>query len=483
MTTTPKTLSKTLHSPALRSLDQIAKLITTHPSSLPLRPLLHSLLPPSLLSTSPSFLPSLLSRLSLSHSPSFHSLHLFLYSLITLPSLPFPDLSLSLCLTLHSLSRSHHLPSSLHLLSFLSLSRPSLLSPRVLSLLLSSPKLNFPSTLDLFARAEKIWARAGIPFGPEEFASLLRTFCIRGRVVEAHAAYKRLYSKFPFSQRPINTLLLGFKQSGDVVALDTFYHGLVVRGFEPDSVTYCIRIDAYCKNGRFEDALKLFEEMGKRENCEITIKTVTTLIHGAGIVKKPRAARKLFDEMGERGLSPDRGAYNALMGAYVKAKDLKSAMEVMAEMETNEVGVDDVSYNMLFCGLNRTNDLEGIWNLYQKMVQTDFIPRTRTIMLLMKTFCKNGRPDLGLEMWDYLVGKGCCPHVHALDWLVTALCCRGAVEEAYRCFKDVTERGQVPSQRAFRVLESSLAKEKEMEKFNEISRIMEDLRASRCVPS
>ncbi|KAJ3698728.1 hypothetical protein LUZ61_002433 [Rhynchospora tenuis] len=481
--TTPKTLSKTLHSPALPSIDQIANRITTHPSSLPLRPLLHSLVPPSLLSSSPSFLPSLLSRLSLSSSPTSHSLHLFLYSLPTQPSLPLPDLSSSLCLTLHSLSRSRHLPTCLHLLSFLSLSRPSLLSPRVLSVLLSSPKLNFPSTLDLFGRAEKIWARAGIRFGPEEFTSLLRIFYVRGRVVEAHAAYKRLYSKFPFSPRPINTLLLGFKQSGDVDALDTFYHGLVTRGFKPDSVTYGIRMDAYCKNGRFEDALKLFEEMGKRENCEITITTVTTLIHGAGIVKNPRAARKLFDEMAERGLTPDRGAYNALMGAYVEASDMRSAMEVMAEMEMNEIGVNDVSYNMLFCGLNRTNDLEGIWKLYQKMVQTDFIPRTRTIMLLMKTFCKNGRPDLGLEMWDYLVGKGCYPHVHALDWLVTALCCRGAVQEAYRCFKDVTDRGQVPSQRAFRVLESSLTKEKELEKINEISCIMEDLHASRRVPS
>jgi pentatricopeptide repeat protein len=34
-------------------------------------------------------------------------------------------------------------------------------------------------------------------------------------------------------------------------------------------------------------------------------------------------------------------------------------------------------------------------------------------MLLMKVFCKNRRPDLGLELWDYVMGKGCVPHKHA----------------------------------------------------------------------
>lgn len=312
---------------------------------------------------------------------------------------------------------------------------------------------------------------------------MLRSFCTRGRVTEARAAYLRLYSKFPFSPVPINTLLLGFKESGDVDAFDTFYHELVSRGFEPDSVTYCIRIDAYCKKLQFGDALQLFEEMTRRENHEITIKIVTTLIHGAGIVQNPLAARKLFDEMGERGLTPDRGAYNALMGVYVRARDMRSAMEVMEDMEMKEIDPDDVSYNTLFCGLKRTNDLDGIWKLYRKMVQTNFLPRTRTTMILMKTFCENGRPDLGLQMWDYLVSKGCCPHVHALDLLVTALCCKGAVQEAYRCFKDVVERARAPSERAFRVLERFLVKEKDMEKVNEISCIMKDLHASRLVSS
>lgn len=116
--------------------------------------------------------------------------------------------------------------------------------------------------------------------------------------------------------------------------------------------------------------------------------------------------------------------------------------------------------------------MEGIWKIYIKMICSGFMPRTRTTMLLMKVFCENGRPDLGLELWDYLIGKGCVPHRHALDVLVTGLCCRDVVVEAYRCFREMIEMGMAPTERAFRVLEGFLKKRQEFGKIEEIRQMM-----------
>ncbi|KAM2046925.1 hypothetical protein ACFX1T_005654 [Malus domestica] len=66
---------------------------------------------------------------------------------------------------------------------------------------------------------------------------------------------------------------------------------------------------AYCKKGCFADGLRLFEGM-ERENLSPTLETVTTLIHGAGVVRNPIKARQLFDEIRLRNLLPDTGAYN-----------------------------------------------------------------------------------------------------------------------------------------------------------------------------
>nr|CAD1827525.1 unnamed protein product [Ananas comosus var. bracteatus] len=432
------------------SVDRLATLIATHPPALPLRPVLLRVLPASLLSSCPALLDSLLSRLLASHSPTPLALALFRYALSLPSSSSFSPSPASLSTALLILSRARRFASALSLLRLVARSRPSLLrrSHKPLSLLLSfvAKFRSFDAALRAFALAERAWALAGAPFGPDHFNALLRAFCARGRVAEARALFRRFHPRFPPDSRTLNTLLLGFKESRNLHALDLFYHDMLLRGFRPDSVTYCIRIDAYCKKGRFSDALELFDEMATKQNCSPTVETITTLIYGAGIVKNPTAARRLFDEMGQRGLTPDRGAHNALMGAYARVRDLNSALAIMDEMEQKGIGVDD--------GIRA---------------------RTRTVMLLMKVFCENGRPDLGLELWDYLVGKGSCPHRHALDLLLTGLCCRGGVAEAYRCFMQVVERGRAPSERAFRVLEGFLTRAGEMEKVEELGQMMKSL--------
>ncbi|ONK69577.1 uncharacterized protein A4U43_C05F24430 [Asparagus officinalis] len=147
----------------------------------------------------------------------------------------------------------------------------------------------------------------------------------------------------------------------------------------------------------------------------------------------------------------------------------------MDEMERKDVGVDDVSYYTLFCGMKKAGDFDGVCEVYRKMKERDYVPRVRTVMLLMKYFCEKRRSDLGLEMWDYLVDKGCCPHRHALDLLVIGLCCSGKVAEAFECFKQVVERGRLPSERSFMVLEGALGKLKELEKVEEMKKMMESL--------
>ncbi|KQK17468.1 hypothetical protein BRADI_1g34625v3 [Brachypodium distachyon] len=187
------------------------------------------------------------------------------------------------------------------------------------------------------------------PASGRELNALLRVFCARGRVAEARALFHRYCDAYPPDTRTFNTLLLGFKEAGHAQALDLFYHDAVLRGFVPDAVSYCVRMDALCKKGRFLDALEMLDEMRRRENCEPTLQVFTTLIYGAGIARDAARARRLFDEMEQCAVTPDRGAHDALMGAYVRARYLQSGMAVMEEMEHKGIGLDDVTYNTMLC--------------------------------------------------------------------------------------------------------------------------------------
>jgi pentatricopeptide repeat protein len=82
--------------------------------------------------------------------------------------------------------------------------------------------------------------------------------------------FHRYCDTYLHDTRTLNTLLLGFKETGHAQALDLFYHDAVLCNFVSDVVSYYMRMDAYCKKGRFLDALQLLDEMRTKEICTST---------------------------------------------------------------------------------------------------------------------------------------------------------------------------------------------------------------------
>ena len=119
--------------------------------------------------------------------------------------------------------------------------------------------------------------------------------------------------------------------------------------------------------------------------------------------------------------------------------------------------------------------MDSISELYDKMMKKNFVPKARTAVMLMKFFCENRQPDLGLNLWCYLLERGHCPHGHALDLLVTALCSHGRVQEAYECSKQMLERGRHMSEAVFRMLERFLLQAGDMEKLRKLDQMIKRL--------
>ncbi|KAL3741437.1 hypothetical protein ACJRO7_016992 [Eucalyptus globulus] len=243
-----------------------------------------------------------------------------------------------------------------------------------------------------------------------------------------------MHSRFSLDTKTMNILLLGFKESGDVNSVELFYHEMVRRGFKPNTVTYNIRIDAYCKRGCVGDGLRLLEGM-----------------EGVGCLPT-----ELFDGIITRNMQPDIAAYNAMISALIKAKYVNAAIALMDEMKTKHIGHDNMTYHTLFFGLMRSKEIDGVCELYHKMVERNFVPKTQTVVMLMKYFGINGQVDLRLQLWEYLVGKGHCPHGHALDLLVIGLRSRGRELEAFECSKQMLERGTLMTEATFQMLGGKL---------------------------
>ncbi|XP_068652767.1 pentatricopeptide repeat-containing protein At3g61360 [Aristolochia californica] len=455
---------------ASSSIDCLAKLINDHPfPSESFHSFLRKHIQPLLIS--PFVVDSVLGRLFSGHANALKALELFRFSFQSPVHQPSP---LALEKTLLFLTRIRHFDKSWELMQEVHQKQPSLITYKSLSILLLryAKCKSFDDTLEMFDKMKRLCGKG--KFGTDEYNILLRAFCTQRQMKEARAVFRKYHSLFEPNAKTFNILLLGFKESGNITAVELFYHEMIRRGFRPNHVTYGIRIDAYCKKGHLSDALRVTEEMEKAK-ISPTLETMTTLVYGAGIARNPIRARQLFEEISTRKLEPDIGSYNALLGSYVRVGDLKSGVELMNKMEELGVGCDDVTYHTMFWGMKKFDDIEGVCHMYSRMVTNKLVPKMRTVVMLMKLFCENGLCDLGLGLWVYLVENGCCPHGHSLDLLVTALCCRGRVEEAYKCVMQVVVRGRHPSEISFQVLEDFLMKMGKMKKLEDLNRMMRRL--------
>ncbi|KAL3641129.1 hypothetical protein CASFOL_016097 [Castilleja foliolosa] len=457
-----------LKSKTQTEIERIVRIINDHPfPDQPLHPTLRTQIPRSALST--PFVEKILGNLFGAHSNGLKAYEFFKYCLKTDSYTPSPD---AFEKTLHILTRMRYFDKSWELIHRIKRAHPSLLTLKSMSIILSriAKFQSYEETLEAFERMQRdfTWKK----FGTNEFNVLLRAFCTQRQMKEARSVFHKMHSQFSPDTKTMNILLLGFKESGNVTSVELFYHEMIRRGFKPNNVTYGIRIDAFCKKGHFGDALRLFQE----ENCTPTLETITTLIHGAGLCKNLTKARELFDEIPQRGFEADIGAYNALLSTFVRSNDLVLAMKLMEEMERKNIEHDNVTYHTMLLGLMKLDGVDGVYGLYKKMVGKEFVPKTRTVVMLMKFFCENRRVDLGLDLWDYLLRKGYCPHGHALDLVVTGLCACGRVEEAFCCSKQMLERGRIVSERVVMMLERFLVERGEFGKLEELKGLIEKLK-------
>ncbi|KAI4372070.1 hypothetical protein MLD38_010352 [Melastoma candidum] len=294
---------------------------------------------------------------------------------------------------------------------------------------------SFEETLVAFETMENEVFK-GRTFGTDEFNVLLRALCAERKIKEAQSVLNKLHTMFKPDVKTMNILLLGFKESGDITSVELFYHEMVRRGFTPNSGTYGIRIDTYCKRGCLGDGLRLLEEM-EMAGCLVTVQTMTTLIHGAGVTRNVIKARELFKRVHDRNMEPDTGCYNAMMSTLIKLRDVDGALSLMDEMVEKGIKHDNT---------------------------TNFVPKTRTVVMLMKFFCINCRFDMCLHLWEYTVTKGHCPHAHALDLLVTGLGSRGRTSEGYDFATQMLERGRQVAESTLQTLQNLLSQDGEMEK-------------------
>ncbi|KAF5464325.1 hypothetical protein F2P56_014409 [Juglans regia] len=87
-----------------------------------------------------------------------------------------------------------------------------------------------------------------------------------------------------------------------------------------------------CKRKHVRQAQQFFDKV--KSGLVLNAKTYTILMGGWGDICEPNEARKLFDEMLERGCKVDVSAYNSLLEALCKGGNVDEAYKMFREMDS-----------------------------------------------------------------------------------------------------------------------------------------------------
>ncbi|KAG2542625.1 putative pentatricopeptide repeat-containing protein At1g02420 [Panicum virgatum] len=311
-------------------------------------------------------------------------------------------------------------------------------------------------TVDSFRRLARMF-RALDPTG--FFNALLRTLCQEKSMSDARNVYHALKYEFQVNRHTFNILLSGWKSAEDAEA---FFAEMRELGVEPDLVTYNILIDCHCKNRDVQRAYKLLDEMREKDISPDAI-TYTSLIGGLGLIGQPDKAKDLLKEMHELGCYPDVPAYNAAIRNFVIAKRLGDAFALMDEMTSKGLMPNPTTYNLFFRCYYWSFDIGSAWWLYEQMRSEGCFPNTQSCMFIIRLCHRHGKVAQALELWSDMVNNRFGSFALVSDVLFHLLCDEGKLEDAERCFYQMVELGQKPSNVAFRRIKilMQLAKQEE----------------------
>ncbi|XP_009599804.1 putative pentatricopeptide repeat-containing protein At1g02420 [Nicotiana tomentosiformis] len=395
----------------------------------------------SQISLSNDLIDRVLKRVRFSHSNPLQALEFFKFAA---KRKGFYHTGFSLDTMLYVLARSRKFDKIWEVLIEMKRKDQSLITPRTIQVVLGrvAKVCSVRQTVEAFWGFKKLLKE----FGVDCFNALLRALCQEKSMSDARNVYHSLKCKFRPNLQTFNILLSGWTSSEDA---EGFFDEMRDLGVEPDVVSYNCLVDVYCKGREMEKAFKVVKEMREKDITPDVI-TYTSLIGGLGLVGQPDKARGVLKDMREYGCYPDAAAYNAAIRNFCIAKRIGDAYSLMDEMIMNGLSPNATTYNVFLRSFFWANDLRSSWSLYQRMKETWCLPSTQSCMFLIRLIRRHDKVEMALELWDDMVVRGFGSYILVSDILFDLLCDLGKLAEAERCFLQMVDKGQKPSNVSFR---------------------------------
>lgn len=297
--------------------------------------------------------------------------------------------------------------------------------------------------------------------GIEEFQNLLSALCRYKNVSDAEHLLFCNQNVFPLSTKSFNIILNGWcNLSPNTREAERFWMEMRKRKLKLDVVSFASIISCYSKTGNLNKVLKLFNQM-KQMGIEPDRKVYNAVIHSlakGGLVKEAINLMKSMEE--EKGIVPNAVTYNSLMKPLCKHRRLEEAREVFTEMVQRGVSPTIRTYHALFRIL-RTG--EQVFGFLENMRRTGCCPNHDTYIMLIRKLCRWQQIHDVFKLWKEMIENGFNPDRSSYIVMIHGLFLNGKLEEAHKFYVEMKEKQLQPEPKTEEMIQAWVSGKKSTE--------------------
>eukprot|EP00916_Digyalum_oweni_P021706 GHVL01036004.1.p1 GENE.GHVL01036004.1~~GHVL01036004.1.p1 ORF type:complete len:1000 (-),score=171.06 GHVL01036004.1:119-3118(-) len=198
--------------------------------------------------------------------------------------------------------------------------------------------------------------------------------------------------------------------------------------YTPNTVQYSIIIKGFSQQRRLEDAMRIYSDMIKNKVAANEV-TYNTLIHACTSKGDISAAQKIWKDMSASGVQPDMITYSTMIKGLCGQGLIDDALQLLRKMEEFNILTDCIVFNTILEGCSKCNRYADCKALFKKMLDKNVKPSSFTLTIMIKLYGKCGQVDeaINISIWMpktyhfspdsyvYTALMGCCITNHRLE--------------------------------------------------------------------
>lgn len=208
-----------------------------------------------------------------------------------------------------------------------------------------------------------------------------------------------------------------------------------------------------------------------KSNNSLNVETFCIIMRKYARARKIDEALYTFNVMEKYGLSQNLVAFNGILSALCKSRNVRKAQEIFDKTK-DRFEPDSKSYSILIDGWGKEPNLPRAREIFREMVDVGIKPDVVTYGIMVDVLCKAGRVDEAIGIVRSMESSGCEPTSFIYSVLVHTYGVENRIEDAVDAFMEMERRGVEADVVVYNALIGAFVK---VDRFKNAYRVLNDM--------